>query len=80
MKFVDDWKWIVRYGWQWRLNILAAILSGLEFAVSFVDPNNLPSWLPRGRFAGLAVVIIILANFFRLFAQQRPPKVDNADQ
>jgi hypothetical protein len=76
MRLVEDWKWIVVKGWQFRLNILAALLSGVEAWFSFVDPYTLPEWLPPGTFAVLAAVTAILANFFRVLAQIRPPVKD----
>lgn len=77
MRLVEDWKWIVQKGWQFRLNILAAVLSGLEVWFSFVDPYTLPEWIPPGTFAALAAVTSILANILRLVVQVRPPVKDS---
>jgi hypothetical protein len=79
MRLVEDWKWIVLKGWQFRANILAAIFSALEVWFALINPYTLPSWIPPGAFAVLAMVTTLLANIFRLIAQVRGiPK--NADQ
>ncbi|MGN8022250.1 hypothetical protein ACTJJ7_16225 [Phyllobacterium sp. 22229] len=67
MKLLPNWKAVARYAWSYRLNIFAALLSGLEVWFTFVDPSSLP--IPNGTFAALAVLVNILASAARLIAQ-----------
>ncbi|ASY62545.1 hypothetical protein SJ05684_c10880 [Sinorhizobium sojae CCBAU 05684] len=67
MKLIADWRAVLRYAWSFRLNILAALLSGLEVWFTFINPESLP--IPHGTFAALACVTTILANIARFVAQ-----------
>lgn len=69
MKLHSDWKAIARYAWSYRLNIIAALLSGLEVWFTFIDPYSLP--IPNGMFAILAVLVNILASVARLVVQTK---------
>lgn len=75
----EDWKWIAKKAWSFRLTILAAALSFFEVYFSFVDPYSLPAWLPPGSFAVLAGLTSVVANIARIVAQRKEPN-SNADQ
>ncbi|QIG67360.1 hypothetical protein EVB39_031 [Rhizobium phage RHph_TM3_3_9] len=79
MRLVDDWKWIVWKGWQFRVTLLAILFSGLEVYFSMINPYTLPEWLPPGTFAAIAAVTSVFANLFRLLAQRRTPNADQQD-
>lgn len=67
MKPVDDWRRVLRKAWSVRFTVLAALLSGAEVAVQFMDA---PTWMPRGLFAVLAGATSIAAFFARMVAQR----------
>ncbi|CAN7493058.1 hypothetical protein LJR231_003449 [Phyllobacterium sp. LjRoot231] len=69
MNLLPNWKAVMRYAWSYRLNIIAALLSGLEAWFTFIDPYSLP--IPNGTFAVLAVLVNILASGARLVVQTK---------
>ena len=65
MKLLDDWNWIVRHAWSFRLNILAGLFAAAEAI--------LPLWMydfPRGVFAGLTLATVVGSNIARVVAQR----------
>ncbi len=65
MQLLDDWNWIVRHAWSFRLNILAGALAAAEIILPlFVDS------LPRSVFAGLTLATVICSNIARVVAQR----------
>lgn len=70
MKLRSNWQAVLRHAWSVRLAILAALLSGLEVALS-VLVSNPP--LPAGLFAALSAVVTIAAAVARLVAQKTLP-------
>ena len=69
MKLIPNWKAVLRYAWSYRLNIIAALLSGLEVWFTFIDPYSLA--IPNGMFAALAVVVNLAASAARLVVQTK---------
>jgi hypothetical protein len=63
---LDDWKWIVRKAWSFRLMLLAAVFSGVEVALPIVGDR-----LPQMLFAGLTFVVTVAALIARLLVQRR---------
>lgn len=64
--FVDNWKKIIKFSYQFWLNILAAVLSACEFALPYI---NEVVYVPPKVFLGLSFVVVILANISRFIAQ-----------
>lgn len=62
---VSNWRALLRKAWSLRLMLLAAVLSALEVALPFFQPN-----LPRGWFALLSAVTVGAAFVARLVAQR----------
>lgn len=67
MRLIDNWRPVLRRAWSIRLSLLAAVLSGAEIAVPFLD-GVLP--IPRGVFAGLAGATACAAFLARIVAQK----------
>lgn len=65
MKPIPDWREVLRKAWSLRLMLLAAVLSALEVALPFFQPD-----LPRGWFALLSAVTVSGAFVARLVAQR----------
>ena len=66
MKLVEEWKWVIRKAWSFRLGGLAAVFSGAEVVVPlFADA------LPRGTFAILSFASVAGAMAARLVAQRK---------
>jgi hypothetical protein len=63
---LDDWKWIVKRAWSFRLMLLAAGFSGVEMALPIVGDR-----LPQMLFAGLTFVVTVAAIIARLLVQRR---------
>lgn len=62
---IEDWKDVLRRAWSIRLMLLAGLLSGVEVILPlFVDA------LPRGLFAAVSGMVVMLAFVARLVAQQ----------
>ena len=66
MKLVRNWAAVLRYAWSVRLMALAAVLSGAEVAIPYLD-GVLP--IPPGLFAALAGVTTLGAMLARMVAQ-----------
>lgn len=72
MKLVSNWRAVLTKAWSVRLMLLAAVLSGVEVAIPFLD-GYLP--IPQKLFAGLAALATMLAFIARFVAQADiPPK------
>jgi hypothetical protein len=67
MRLHQQWRDILRKAWSIRLMALAAVLSGLEVALSFLD-GLLP--VGTGTFAALSCVTTAGAFIARIVAQQ----------
>lgn len=65
MRLADDWKVILRRAWSVRLMLLAALLSGAEFALPYFGDK-----VPSGVFAALGFVVTGAALVARLIAQK----------
>jgi hypothetical protein len=70
---LDDWKWIVRKAWSFRLMLLVAVLSGIEVALPIVGDK-----LPQTLFAGLTFVVTVAALIARLLVQRREAEEGSA--
>lgn len=65
MTLHNDWRWIIRHAWSFRLNILAGALAAGEIILPvFVDS------MPRGVFAGLTLATVVASNIARVVAQR----------
>ena len=62
--FLDNWRQILTKAWSVKLMALAAVLSGLEVVIPYLDDS-----MPQGRFAGFSGVVTAAALFARLLAQ-----------
>lgn len=65
MKLLDDWRWIVRRAWSFRLNVLASLFAAAEIL--------LPLWsddFHRGTFAMLILFTVIGSGVARVVAQR----------
>ena len=72
MKLVSNWREVLAYSWSQRFILLAAVLSGIEVAIPFLD-GYLP--IPQRVFAALAALSTMLAFLARFVAQANiPPK------
>lgn len=74
MRLIDDWRAVLRRAWSIRLALLAALLSGLEVLLPFLDGVIA---IPHGVFAALAGLTSAAAFYARLVAQKG---LSNADQ
>ena len=63
--FIPNWRQILTKAWSVRLMAMAAVLSGLEVAMPYLDGS-----LPQGTFAALSGVISGAALLARLLAQR----------
>jgi len=66
MNAIPNWRVVLRYAWSVRLMLLAAVLSGAEIAMPFLE-GIIP--VPRGGFAALSAVLTIAAFIARFIAQ-----------
>ena len=67
LRLHENWRTLLRRAWSVRLALVAAVLSGIEVALS-VFTSNPP--IAAGTFAALSAVVTIAAAVARLFAQQ----------
>lgn len=74
MRLIDDWRAVLRRAWSIRLALLAALLSGLEVLLPFLDGAIA---IPHGVFAALAGLTSAAAFYARLVAQKG---LSDADQ
>lgn len=65
MKPIPEWRKVLRKAWSLRLMFAAAVLSAIEVALPFFQPD-----LPRGLFALLSAVTVGAAFVARLVAQR----------
>lgn len=65
MRLSPEWKRIVRRAWSFRLNIVAGVLTALEFLLPYFSDA-----IPRGIFAGLSLLTITAANVARVMQQK----------
>ena len=63
---VGNWKSILKFSYQFWLNVLAAVLSGCEFVLPYIQEVV---YVPPKLFLVLSFIVIILANIFRFIAQ-----------
>lgn len=71
MHLIPDWRRVLARAWSVRLMILAAILSGIEVVLPFVEPYG-----PRGIFAAASGIVTGAAFMARLIAQRN---MENGD-
>lgn len=72
MALISNWREVLTRAWSVRFMIAAAVLSGVEFAIPFLD-GYLP--IPQKVFAGLAALAATLAFVARFLVQSNiPPK------
>ncbi|MBB2698975.1 UNVERIFIED_ORG: hypothetical protein GGI66_003652 [Rhizobium esperanzae] len=67
MKLIAGWRRVLLRAWSIRLLLLAGALSGLEFALPYLD-GYLP--LPPRLFAGLSGLTVAAAFVARIVAQK----------
>lgn len=77
MTLLPDWWKILKGAWSIRWAAAAALFSGAEVALPFID---MVSDIPRGRFAALSGICTAAAVLSRLLAQKKLSGGDNADQ
>ena len=65
MRLIDDWKWVVKHAWSFRLNVLAGVLAAAEVLLPLFMYD-----FPRGVFAVLTLVIVVGSNVVRVIAQR----------
>lgn len=72
MRLIDDWRWVMRRAWSFRLGLLSAMFGALEVAVQiYIYAFEPPYWIPRGLFVSVAVLITLVANVLRLVKQDK---------
>lgn len=72
MNLVHDWKRIVKKAWVMRWIAVAAILSGIEVGLPFLDDR-----FPRGVFAVLSMLATCGAFVARILAQPKMYEPDS---
>lgn len=60
-----NWRSILIHAWSIKLNLLAAILTGVEVVLPLYSDS-----VPRGIFAALSFVVVILAMWARIVVQK----------
>lgn len=65
MTLHNDWRWIIRHAWSFRLNILAGVLAAAEVVLPLFMYD-----FPRGLFAVLTLATVIGSNIARVVAQR----------
>lgn len=73
MKFIPNWRTVLRKAWSMKFMALATLLSGLEVTIPLLSPDLLPS----GYLAASAGVVTALALLVRLIAQK---EISDADK
>lgn len=66
MNLHEEWRWIVRKAWSFRLILLAAVLSGLEVVMPLVQ-----SVIPAKVFGFASFVVTAAALVARVVAQPK---------
>lgn len=64
--FVGNWKLILKFSYQFWLNVLAAVFSACEFGLPYIQEVV---YIPPKVFLIMSFVTVILANVFRFIAQ-----------
>lgn len=64
-KLTWNWRTILVRAWSIRLNLIAAVLTGVEVVLPLYSDS-----VPRGIFAALSFVVVILAMWARLVVQK----------
>ncbi|ANL84688.1 hypothetical protein [Rhizobium phaseoli] len=67
MKFASDWKRVLQRAWSIRLMLIAGLLSGIEFAIPYLDGYV---DIPPRLFAALSGFTVAAAFVARLLAQK----------
>lgn len=70
MHLASDWKRVLQRAWSIRLMIIAGLLSGLEFAIPYLDGYV---DIPPRLFAALSGLTVAAAFVARLVAQKGVP-------
>lgn len=70
MRLVQDWKRVLQRAWSVRLMLIAAILSGLEVAMPYLDGYV---DIPPRLFALLSGITVAAAFIARIVAQRNIP-------
>lgn len=76
MKFVSDWRALLRRAWSIRLMLLAGLLTGAEVALPLLDQFLA---IPRGLFAAASGLTTGAALVARLLAQKGLSDADQQD-
>lgn len=76
MRLIDNWRGVLRHALSVHGMILAAVLSGIEVAMPYLD-GLLP--IPRGVFAALSGVVTFGALVARFVVQKSLHKQDSGD-
>lgn len=71
MHLINDWKWVVTRAWSVRLIIVAALLSGLEVALSVLTAMSWNPGFPPGVFAAFSGLVTFAALIARFVVQKR---------
>lgn len=67
MKLASNWRDVLRYAWSVRLMLIAALLSGLEVAMPYLDGYV---DIPPRLFALLSGLTVAVAFLARIVAQK----------
>lgn len=78
MLLLAEWRAVLTKAWSVRLIIIAAVLSGAEFALGQLTAGNLG--LPDGTFAALSGSVSAVALFARIVAQPSIKETDDVPQ
>lgn len=70
MRLVQDWKRVLQRAWSVRLMLIAAVLSGLEVAMPYLDGYV---DIPPRLFALLSGLTVAAAFIARIVAQRNIP-------
>ena len=68
MALITDWKDVLKKAWSVKFMLMAALLSGCEVAVQFIEPT-IAEMMPKGMFASLAGFVTAGALVARVLAQ-----------
>ena len=65
MKLIEGWKDVLKKAWSVRLIVVAAVLSGIEAVMPYLESN-----FPQGVFAAASGVVTAAALLARVVAQK----------
>jgi hypothetical protein len=72
VELVHNWRDVFKYAWSVRLLALAAVLSGLEVALSAMSAYGVkPSFIPSGLLAAFSGLVTVAAFVARFIAQKK---------